>query len=111
MKYEAGPDRDNLGCWANPSDWAEWELDVARPGRFKVTAEIAALASGRFHVLLGDQGLDGNAPSTGDYGRFQKVELGTVEVPAAGKTSLAVRPIPEGWQPMNLRSVELVPLA
>jgi uncharacterized phage infection (PIP) family protein YhgE len=111
MKYEAGQDRDNLGYWANPSDWAEWELDVARPGRFKVTAEIAAVASGRFQVLLGDQGLDGNAPSTGDYGRFQKVEIGTVEVPTAGKTSLAVRPVPEGWQPMNLRSVELVPLA
>jgi hypothetical protein len=111
MKYEAGQDRDNLGYWANPSDWAEWELDVARPGRFKVTAEIAALAPGRFQVLLGDQGLDGNAPSTGDYGRFQKVEIGTVEVSVAGKTSLAVRPIPEGWQPMNLRAVELVPLA
>ena len=110
MKYEVGPDRDNLGCWGNASDWAEWELHVTRPGRFKVTAEIAALDSGRFQVILGDQGLDGNAPSTGDYGRFQKVEIGTVELAAAGKTSLAVRPIPEGWQPMNLKSVELVPL-
>ncbi len=111
MKYEAGPDRDNLGYWANPSDWAEWELQVERPGRFKVAAEIAALASSRFQVLLGDRELEGSAPSTGDYGRFQKVEIGTVEVPAAGKTSLAVRPVPEGWQPMNLRSVELVPVA
>ncbi len=110
MKYEAGPDRDNLGHWANPSDWAEWELHVAQPGRFKVAAEIAALASSRFQVLLGDREIEGNAPSTGDYGRFQKVEIGTVEVHAAGKTSLAVRPVPEGWQPMNLRSVELVPL-
>jgi hypothetical protein len=111
MKYEAGPDRDNLGYWANPSDWVEWELHVARPGRFKVAAEIAALASSRFQVLLGDRELEGNAPSTGDYGRFQKVDIGTVEVSAAGKTRLAVRPVPEGWQPMNLRSVELVPLA
>jgi hypothetical protein len=111
MKYEAGAGRDNLGYWGNPSDWAEWEFHVARPGRFKVAAEIAALASSRFQVLLGDRELEGNAPSTGDYGRFQKVEIGTVEVPAAGKTSLAIRPVPEGWQPMNLRSVELVPLA
>jgi hypothetical protein len=111
MKYEVGPDRDNLGHWGDPGDWAEWELHVARPGRFKVAAEIAALASSRFQILLGDRELEGSAPSTGDYGRFQKVEIGTVEVPAAGKTSLAVRPVPEGWQPMNLRSVELVPLA
>ncbi len=111
MKYEAGPGRDNLGYWGNPSDWAEWELHVARPGRFKVAAEIAALGSSRFQILFGDRELEGHAPSTGDYGRFQKVEIGTVEVPAAGKTSLAIRPVPEGWQPINLRSVELVPLA
>jgi hypothetical protein len=99
-----------LGYWANPSDWVQWELELARPGRFKVTAEIAALGSGRFQVFVGDQQLDGNAPRTGDYGLFQKVDLGTVELPAAGKTNLSIRPIPDGWQPMNLRSVELVPL-
>jgi uncharacterized phage infection (PIP) family protein YhgE len=110
MKYEIGPDRDNLGYWADPRDWAEWELEVPQPGRFKVTAEVATLGASRFQVLLGDQGLEANAPSTGDYGRFQKVEIGTVELPAVGKTSVAVRPIAEGWQPMNLRSVELVPL-
>ncbi len=111
MRYEAGPDRDNLGYWTNPSDWAQWELHVARPGRFKVMAEVAALGSSRFQILLGDRELDANAPSTGDYGRFQRVEIGMVELPAAGKTSLVVRPVPDGWQPMNLRSVELVPLA
>jgi hypothetical protein len=110
MKYEVGPDRDNLGYWANPSDWAQWEFDIPRPGRFNLAAEIAALAPGRFQVLVGDEELAGTAPATGDYGRFQTVELGAVEL-AAGKTSLAVRPIPEGWQPMNLKSLDLTPLA
>jgi hypothetical protein len=110
IRYEIGPDRDNLGFWTNASDWAQWELDIARPGRFKVTAEIAALASGRFQVIFGDQKLDANAPNTGDYARFQKVELGTVEFTSSGKTSVAVRPVPEGWQPMNLKLLDLVPL-
>jgi hypothetical protein len=108
IRYEVGPDRDNLGFWTNASDWAQWELDITRPGRFKVTAEIAALASGRFQVIFGDQKLDGSAPNTGDYARFQKVELGTVELASSGKTSVAVRPVPEGWQPMNLKSLDLV---
>jgi ABC-type transporter Mla subunit MlaD len=110
IRYEAGPDRDNLGFWAQASDWAEWELEITRPGRFQVTAQIAALASGRFQVVIGDRTLDGNAPNTGDYGRFQKVELGTVELTSSGKTRVAVRPVPEGWQPMNLKALDLVPL-
>jgi DNA repair exonuclease SbcCD ATPase subunit len=110
IRYEVGPDRDNLGFWTNASDWVEWELEVKRPGRFNVTAEIAALAPGRFQVVFGDQKLDGNAPNTSDYGRFQKVELGSVELTSCGKTRVAVRPIPEGWQPMNLKALDLVPL-
>ncbi|MCL5279472.1 MAG: hypothetical protein M1376_06160, partial [Planctomycetes bacterium] len=110
IRYEVGPDRDNLGFWTKASDWAEWELEVKRPGRFRVTAEIAALAPGRFQVALGDQKFDGTAPNTGDYGRFQKVEVGSVELTSSGKTSVAVRPIPEGWQPMNLKALDLVPL-
>jgi uncharacterized protein YukE len=110
IRYEVGPDRDNLGYWNNASDWAEWELEIGRPGRFKVAAEIAAVASGRFQVVLADRQLEANAPSTGDYGRFQGVELGTVELTSAGKTRVAVRPVPEGWQPMNLKALDLVPL-
>ncbi len=109
MRYEAGPNRDNLGHWANPRDRAQWEFDVPQPGRFTLAAEIAALGPGRFQVLVGHEELAGTAPTTGDYGRFQTVELGVVEL-AAGKTSLAVRPIPEGWQPMNLRSLDLTPV-
>jgi len=110
IRYEVGPDRDNLGCWTNASDWAEWELDIARPGRFKVAAEIAAVASARFQVVLGDRQLDGSAPNTGDYGRFQEIELGIVELTSSGKTHVAVRPVAEGWQPMNLKALALVPL-
>jgi hypothetical protein len=111
LRYETGPGRDNLGYWNNPRDWAQWNLDLARPGRFQVRAEIAAVAAGRFQVTLGDQKLEAAAPNTGDYQRFEKIDLGTLEVPAAGPVTLAVRPIPAGWQPMNLKSLDLVPIA
>jgi hypothetical protein len=111
LRYETGPGRDNLGYWVNPRDWAQWNLDLVRPGRFQVRAEIAAVAASRFQVTLGDQKLETAAPNTGDYGRFEKIDLGTLELPTAGSVTLAVRPIPEGWQPMNLKSLDLVPLA
>ncbi len=108
IRYEGGADKDCLGFWTDAGDWAQWDFTVNRPGRFKIVAEIAATGSGRFLVTLGNQRLEGKAPVTGDYTHFRKLELGTLEL-TLGKASLAVRPIPEGWQPMNLRSLELVP--
>jgi phage-related protein len=110
IRYEAGPGRDNLGYWVNAGDWAQWNLNLAQPGRFRISAEIAAVTPARFQVAVGDQTIEANTPNTGDYGHFERVELGTLDLPAAGPLALAVRPIPEGWQPMNLKSVDLVPL-
>src|SRR5262249_249284 len=42
-----------------------------------------------------------------DYGRLQVVELGKLELKNAGNASLAVKAMPEGWQPFNLRSIKL----
>ena len=92
-----------------PKRLVEWQFKVTRPGRFTVTAEIAALGSGKFTVSAGEAKLQATAPTTGDYGKFQRVELGTIEILAAGKASLAVRPVSAGWQPMNLKSIGLKP--
>jgi alpha-L-fucosidase len=109
IKYESGGGKDNLGYWTNPGDWAEWQFKITRPGRFTVSAEMAAQGSGKFTLRAGDTDLAGTAPNTGDYGKFQKLELGTLEIPAAGKTTLSVKAVKEGWQPLNLKSVTLTP--
>lgn len=109
IQYESGRNRNNVGFWTNPNDWVEWQFNATKPGKFNVTAEIAALGSGSFHVIVGNQQIKGTAPTTGDYGRFQTVNLGAIELTATGRTSLAVKPIREGWQPMNLRAIRLAP--
>ena len=111
IHYEAGPDRDCLRFRTDANDWVEWSLDITQPGRFQVTAEIAAVGGDRFQVILANQTLTARVPNTGDYGRFQQVEVGTVELTSTGKTRVAVRPIAEGWQPMNLRSLDLTALS
>ena len=60
-----------------------------------------------FSLSLGDQKLAAQAPNTGDYGKFQQVELGTLELARSGKASLIVKAVPEGWQPFNLKSINL----
>ena len=38
---------------------------------------------------------------------FKQVKLGTVEISAAGKAVLAVRPVKDGWHPINLKVIRL----
>ncbi len=56
---------------------------------------------GRFQVGVGDKHLTSESPVTGDYGKFTTVALGKIAIPAAGKTSLGVKAVREGWQPLE----------
>lgn len=109
LQYESGGGKDNLGFWIDPADWAEWNFEIKTPGKFAVTAEIAAQGSGTFVIRAGETFVRGTAPSTGSYTKFTTVNLGTIDL-AAGKTSLSVRPVAEGWQPMNLKAIRLTPV-
>ena len=109
VHYESGPERDNIGFWLDPKDWVEWQFKATKPGKFTVTATIAAPEKASFEVVLGSQVLKGEAPVTGNYGKFETVSLGTLEIAAAGKVSLAVKAVAAGWTPINLKSVELKP--
>jgi alpha-L-fucosidase len=107
LKYETGGGKDNLGFWLNPADTATWTFKVDRPGNFMVSAEIAAEASGKFEVIVGGQKLQGTAPATKDYVKFQRTDLADSLELAAGMVTLTVKPVAAGWQPMNLRSLTL----
>ena len=109
VQYEKGEGKDNLGYWTNPEDSASWTFKVDRPGKFKVSAEIAALESAKFELSVASQKLSGTSPATKDYTKFKRVNLsGTFDL-AAGSVTLTVKPIAENWQAMNLRSVTLQP--
>ena len=107
FQYESGGLLDNIGYWTTPEDWADWEFKVTQPGRFVLSAVVAAPASGSFEISVAGQTLRCAAPNTGNYVEFKPVELGQVEIPTAGKAMLTVRPIKEGWQPMNLKAIRL----
>ena len=111
IQYESGENRNNIGFWLASQEWVEWQFKLTQPGQFNVTAEIATPSnSSSFVVTAANRTVAGKAPNTGDYGRFQKVELGVLEITTAGKASLAVKPVPDGWQPINLRSIRLTPV-
>ncbi len=108
VRYETGAQRDNVGFWTDPAEWVEWNVNFARAGTFTVSAELAAIGGGSFQIVVGAQSLTAKAPVSGDYGRFQKVELGRLSL-ASGVARVAVRPIADGWQPVNLRALKFSP--
>jgi hypothetical protein len=110
LQYEAGDSRDNVGYWTDPDDWADWEFKVEQPGKFTVSAVISSQAASPFDLSVGGQTLHCTAPVTGDYAKFRPVTLDAIEIPAAGKITLAVHPVKDGWQPMNLQAVKLIPV-
>jgi alpha-L-fucosidase len=110
IKYESGSGHDNIGYWFDADEWVDWQYEVTKPGKFEVSAEIAAPQAASFEITLGDQKIKGAAPVTGDYTRFQVAELGTLEMTSTGPATLAVRAVKEGWQPINLRCVRLKPV-
>jgi len=110
LQYELGGGKDNIGYWINPADTAGWTFQVDRPGKFHLVADIAAEASGQFEVIAAAQNLRGAAPATGSYTVFTSTNLpGTLEIPNPGLVTLAVHPVAQGWHPMNLRSLRLLP--
>ena len=108
LRYESGDQRDNIGFWTNADENVEWQFRVAKAGQYKVTATIASLASAKFEVTAGTAKATGTAPNTGDYGKFETVDVGTIEL-AAGTATLAVKPVKDGWQAINLKAVTLTP--
>jgi alpha-L-fucosidase len=110
LQYESGGGKDSIGYWTNPDDFASWSFNVNRPGKFQVVAEIASLGQGKFEIVLGDQKVSGTAPNTGDYTKFRRANLtGTLEIAVPGKITVAVKPVKEGWEPINLKSLTLKP--
>ena len=108
LQYESGGGKDNIGYWTSSDDWVDWKFKVTQPGKMQVSAEIAAEESGKFTISVGEQKLTGTAPKTGDYTKFKRVNLGTLDLPA-GDVALQIHPAKNGWHPMNLRSVSLRP--
>ena len=110
IQYESGSSHDNIGYWFHPDDWAEWNFRVSQPGKFAITAEIAAPSPASFQVSVAGQDFHCTTPKTADYFHYTPLQIGAIEIPTAGDITLAVHPVKDGWQPVNLRSIELQPM-
>ena len=100
--------KPDIGSWSEATDSARWPITVTEPGEYEVSAELAGEAVGNFTVEVSDQKLTASSPDTKSYSKFEVKALGVVKL-APGNHTLAVRPVAEKWQPMNLRYILLTP--
>lgn len=109
ISVEGDAKNENIGFWTDPKDWLEWTFRAVRPGKYALSAEMAGYANSKVTVSMGSQKLEVITPATGSYSTYRRVEMGVIEISAAGKVTISVRPVANGWQPVNLRAIKLVP--
>jgi alpha-L-fucosidase len=110
IQYEEGSERNSLGFWTNPEDYATWDVKIQKPGKFEVSVEAAATGKSALAFGAGEKSVQGPIPATGDYGKFRSMKLGTIELGSTGKTVFSLKAVKDGWQPVNVRSVRLKPV-
>ncbi len=95
LRFEPLPHKNTLGFWVNASDWASWDFEVVKPGKF--TMEITygcGNGSGGSEVefAVGPQQLIFKVEQTGGFQAFVKRELGEMTFEKPGRYTLTVKP-------------------
>lgn len=95
MRYEPKPEKNCLGYWTDPNDFAEWEFEVVKPGRFKVSI-FQGCGSGnggsQVAVKIGAQDLKFTVQETGGFQNWAEVQVGEIEIKETGIARLIIDP-------------------
>ncbi len=100
-----------VGNWGDARAWVGWKFHIDKPGKFDVTAEVAAESPAQLQLAVGEQKVAAPITATGGADRYQKVKLGQVQIAAPGEHDIALRPEAKAWKAVNLRQLTLAPAA
>lgn len=113
MRYEPKPEKNCLGYWTDPDDFAEWEFEASRPGRYKVIVHHGCGGGNHgseVEVKLGSQSLKFTTQDTGGFQSWQPVEAGVIELPAKGRHHLVIDPLNKVSKAvLDIHKIELIP--
>ena len=111
--YEPQPYKNTLGYWVNVDDWAQWHVNVAKPGIFDVyILQGCGTRHGGSDVAMEFAGstLLFQTEETGHFQKFKRRRIGQLQVHQPGRYQLNVKPQKIAYKAvMDLRLVELVP--
>ena len=112
LRYEPLPHKNTLGYWVRAEDWVAWDVQVEKPGDFRVTLRYGCgngSGGSEVNISIGGQTLPFTVKETGGFQNWQEVELGKVTLPA-GRHTLSIRPkAKKGAAVMDVQLVKLEP--
>lgn len=108
VKAEGG-EPGNIGYWTNPKDTVSWTLRAENPGKYVLQIDVASPSEGSALMVQGVGKLACSVPKTGSYDAYQTVKVGEVQLPKGTNVKLTLLPVVDGWHPVNVRKVELLP--
>jgi hypothetical protein len=99
-----------VGDWWNGKASVDWLVRIPKPGAYTVTVEVARPGDpAPVVVSVGEQKIETRVPNTGSWEKFQKTEIGTVNIASAGVVTIKFSAVEQGWAPINLATVTLTP--
>lgn len=115
MRFEPKQEKNCLGYWTSEEDLAEWEFEVTKPGRYKVS--IFHGCGGGNHgseveLKHADQSLKFTTQDTGGFQKWKEVSVGEIEIKAAGTQRLMVDPVNKVKSAvLDVQKIVLTPLS
>jgi hypothetical protein len=114
LQYEPKQEKNTLGYWVNPADWASWHFKVAQPGTYAIHIwQGCGAGSGgsEVEITCAGQSAKFTVEDTGGFQNFKEREVGKMTFDKAGPQALEVHALKKpGVAVMDLRQVILVPV-
>lgn len=112
LRYEPKPEKNCLGFWTDPQDFAEWELKMDKPGKYQVIVHQGSTTGGSdVLVHFGGQQLKFTVKNTGDFHKHTPLSVGEITVEKPDTYRLAIKPQNiSGKAIMDVGKVELKPV-
>jgi lysophospholipase L1-like esterase len=112
MRYEPAANKNCLGYWVNPADWADWEFKVEKAGAYDVEVwQGCGRGNGGSEAAVEAAGkrLSFTVEETGHFQNFVPRLVGRITLDA-GMNRLAIRPqSKKAAAVMDIRRIRLLP--
>ena len=101
---------ENLGVWTKPEGAASWSLKAQKAGSYKLKFRFSSKDGGSvIEFVLGEQVLPLTVPATGNWDKYQEVDIGSLKLPV-GTSELKIRCRSlKGEAPCNVSGLSLLP--
>ncbi len=94
--YESQENRQCIGHWSDVKTWISWDVDITTPGEVEVYLSQAIpyeFAGSSYEIHVGDKILKGRIAIGSDWGDFDEIKVGSVNLTQKGKFNVKLKPI------------------